>query len=167
MSLPVSYTTASLMQMTLPEIGSISTMTQSLMLHHAGRAEAYINARLSKLYSMPLSSTSPILETLATDLAIYNVLTARISIEAEHPWFARYKGAIDMIEKIADGEIPMINSSGEIIGGRGDQSEFYSNNMNYIPTFYEGAEENQVRDKDKVDDETDRRSLTDYGDKVI
>ena len=160
MSLPVSYTSASLMAMTMTALGSMSTMTHSALLHHAGRAEALINAKIAKRYSLPLASVPGLLEALATDMAIYNVLTSQITIKKEDPWLLKYKGAIDILDDIAKGEIPLVGADYAVIPGRSDIMEAYSNTMNYHPTFWEGPQELQEQDSDKIEDEADIRDIT-------
>ncbi len=70
MSLPVSYTTASLMQLTMTTLASMSTVNNSRLAHYAGHAEAFINAKISRKYTIPFTVKVPMLEVLATDLAI-------------------------------------------------------------------------------------------------
>ena len=166
MSLVVSYTSANLMIQTLPEINSISTLNASLMLHHAGRAEAFINAKIAKRYSIPIQGQVPLLETLATDLAIYNVLTSRIVIKEEHPWFQRYKNSLDVLDQIADGKLSLIDITGAVLAGRSDVMECWSNTKDYNPTFWEGPDTLQIQDSDKIDDEADKRDIQ-YTDNLI
>lgn len=155
----VSYTSVALMQMTLAEIGSISTMNSSTMLHHASMAETLINAKLAKKYTLPFTTHIPILETLATDLAIYNVLTSRITIKAEHPWFQRYKGALKVIDEIVKGDMNLLTSTGVVITERNDVGEIWSNKESYLPTFHEGSQEDQIQDANKIQDGLDERDL--------
>src|SRR3989304_2549607 len=163
MSLVVSYTSANLMIQTLPEINSISTLNASLMLHHAGRAEAFINAKIAKRYSIPILGQVPLLETLATDLAIYNVLCSRIVIKEEHPWFIRYKNSLDILDQIADGKLALVGEDGVIMTGREDIMECWSNTKGAVPTFWEGPDTLQIQDSDKIDDEADKRNITTLG----
>lgn len=163
MSLPVSYTNANEMLKTLAEIGSISTINNSLMLHHAGRAEALINAKIAKRYSIPIAGQIPLLETLATDLAIYNVLCSRIVIKEEHPWFIRYKDSLKILEEIADGKLSLVDATGVIQVGRTDVAECWSSSQNQIPTFWEGPDTLQIQDEDKIEDQATDRELTTLG----
>ena len=137
------------------------------MLHHAGRAEALINAKIAKRYSIPISGQIPLLETLATDLAIYNVLTSRIVIKAEHPWFQRYKNSLDILDQIADGKLALIDSAGNIQTGREDVTELTSSTRGYAPTFWEGPDTLQIQDEDKMEDESDARDITTLGGQLI
>jgi len=160
MSTVVSYTTVSLMQMTLAEVGSISTMTDSVLLLHAGAAEARINAKISKRYALPFTQEIPLLETLSTDMAIYRVLTGRIIINHEHPWFARYRDAVKVLNEIADGSLPLLDSTGSVLEGRSDNSmEVWSNTKGYQPTHWEGDWSHHNTDQDKLDAEANKRNI--------
>jgi len=159
MATVVSYTNASVMQMTLAEIGSISTMDNSLMLHHASMAETLINAKIAKKYTLPFTVQIPLLETLATELAIYNVLTSRITIKAEHPWFQRYKNALKTLDDVADGKLDLITTAGAVVAEGSGRGEIWSSNKSYIPTFHEGNEYDQIQDSDKIDNLEEERGL--------
>lgn len=168
MAVVVSYTTVSLMQMTLAEVGSISTMTDSVLLLHAGAAENYINAKISKRYSLPFTQSVPLLETLATDLAIYRVITGRIVVNKEHPWFSRYKDALGVLDEIAEGSLPLITNSGEELAGRSDSSmQVWSNTKGYTPTHWEGDWSLHKQDPDKLEDEADARDIRTIGGKLL
>lgn len=148
--------------MTLPEIGSNSTITSQHLLTFAGMAESLINAKISRQYALPLSVEVPILQTIATDLAIYNTLTGRL-YSAERlknsTWPERYKQAMDILKEISDGTLQLLDSSGSIVGARTDINEVWSDKMDYIPTFHEGSFADSIQDPDKIDNELDRRDL--------
>lgn len=156
----VSYTTVELIESTLVNIGSITTLRSADVAHHASRAETVINAAIAKRYSLPFSSPIPVLETLATDMAVFNILTGRITINEEHPWFVRYKNAEDLLDKIANGDISLVTSSGEVQTGRSDLAEVWSNTKDYHPTMWEGPWEDQTPDADKLKDQADDRDIT-------
>ena len=170
MSYTVSYTTVTQILQTLSALGSISTLNNSLLLLHAGQAEALINAKIAKRYTLPLTQSVPILETLATDIAIYNVLTTRISLKTEvgqHPWFQRFKMALDTLDDIVNGDVVLVGTQGTIVEDRSDLTEMYSTTMTYKPTTYEGPVELQDKDPDKVKDNLDARDLGSITDRVI
>ena len=159
----VSYTTVSLMFVTLPDLGSVTTLTSLQLATFAGQGEALINAKISPMYSLPLTAEVPILQAVATDIAIYNVLTRRLFTSKQletSPWPDRYKESMGILDKIADGTIPLVDSSGTVLSGRTDQAEVYSTTKNYVPTFWEGPTEDHIQDADKIDDEADRRGIT-------
>lgn len=169
MALPVSYTTVSKMLLTFNGIGSVTALNSDGLAHHAGMAESYINARLSRLYTIPFTSTPPLLETLATDMSIYNVLSSRISMRSEqgdHPWYLRFKDSLKILDDIASGKIALVDSSGSVITGTGNVGEVYSNNMNYAATTTELPESIQRVDPDKVDDLLNERDLGSLGDQL-
>lgn len=151
----VSYTSVDRMLLTLPEIGSMYTVSSAQLLLHAADAEALINAALAKRYSLPISGDVPLLTAIATDLAIYRALTGRITIKAEHPWFVRYKAALDMLEKIVSGDVPLVTTSGTLVGV--SQMVPWSTTMTYNPTHWEGGWTMHAIDSDKLEAEADKR----------
>ena len=170
MSLPVNYTSAELMLNTLSAIGSISTLTNSSLLFYAGAAEALINAKISKKYTLPIVDSIPLLETLATDLAIYNVLSARISLRTDagnHPWFQRFKNAIDILDDIANGSLTLINSAGTVLVAATNTDAMYSTTMDYVPTTGEIPDSLQGPDPNKVQDSLDKRNLHGFKDILL
>lgn len=170
MSLPVSYTNASVILQTLTAIGSISTLNNSSILLHAGQAEAFINAKIAKKYTLPIVGQVPLLETLATDLAIYNILTTRISLKTdagEHPWFQRFKNVLRTLNEIADGSLPLVVSDGSLLSDRTDTQEAYSTTMGYKATTFEGSIEYQEIDSNKVEDNLDSRDFDSLLDRLI
>lgn len=159
----VSYTSISKMLSILPDLGSVTTLTSAQLFEFAGQAESEINAALVKKYSLPLSGEVPILTTLATDIAIYKVLTRRLFTSerlAASPWPDRYKEAVAQLDKIAAGDLMLVDASGTAIGDRTDLAETFSTTQNYVPTMWEGPTPDHVIDPQKIKDEADRRGLT-------
>lgn len=161
LTLPVSYTTVELLLNTLPAIGSVSAITSAHIAHYIGEAQAHIDAKISRYYSLPLSVEVPIIQTIATNLTVYGLMVKRL-LSAQQindsPWPARYKEAQELLDDIGAGKLPLVNASGAILAGRSDVAEVYSTTMNNVPTFYEGDWKDMVQDSDKIDDEDDRRS---------
>lgn len=155
------YTTVSLM-MSMPDIGSNTTITSAHFCAFAEEAESEINARIAKTYALPISGPIPLLQTLATDFAIYKTLSKRL-YSAERmkgtTWPDRYKEIVETLKEIADGKLAMVDSSGAVIGARTDLNEVWSNNMDYPPTFHEGPIGDSVQYSDKIENELDRRDL--------
>ena len=124
----VSYTSIGKMLLVLPDLGSATTLTSAQLFEFAGQAESEMNAALVKKYALPLSGEVPILTTLATDIAIYKVLTRRLFTPerlAASPWPDRYKEAVAQLEKIAVGDLMLVNASGAAVGDRTDLAEVY------------------------------------------
>lgn len=151
---PASYTTVNDIYQTLPQVGSVSNVTSKNIAYQIGRVENSMNARLSKVYSIPFSSVPLQLTTIATDLTIYElskrftILTSMKNIES----LTRYKEADDLLTKIVDGKIPLLDSSFQVIS-KSELSgvDAWSNNQNYTPTFNEQDQEYQELDADKDD----------------
>jgi phage gp36-like protein len=151
------------MQSILPDIGSITTLTSAHIATFAGQGEALINAKIGKSYSLPFTSEIPLLQNLSTDIGLYYLLSRRIygpeRLNAS-PWPDRYKEALTILDDVAEGKIPLVDSSGSIVGARTDLAKIFSTTMNNEPTFFEGGTwADQIIDKDKIQDELDKRDL--------
>lgn len=166
MSDVVSYTSVDQIEATMSLIGSMSTITSANIVKHASAAESEINAKIARRYSIPISGTVPILETLATDMAVYRILTGRAIIKEEHPWFSRYKDANKILDSIMSGTTLLITNSGDVISARSDElsgMQPWSNRKDYHPTHWEGPWTHHVQDEDKIDDESDERDFSTLG----
>lgn len=155
-TLPVSYTSIPLMQTRFPEIGSLTTLSSAALLTFAGDAEAMINAKLARYYTIPFTVLVPQLQTIATDMAVYLLMSRRLFTKEQindSPWVDRYKEVLKELDDMAVGKTVLVDSSGQVLAGRTDIAEAYSSTMTYTPTFGEGPIENQTQDQDKLDAE--------------
>jgi phage gp36-like protein len=150
-----------------PAIKDVSDLSSAHLGIFINDAEAEINARLIKSYTMPLSN-APLITAIATDLSIYRVLSRRIFTQAQlknSVWPDRFKESLDTLKEVADGTIELVDEDGTIIAGRTDQAELWSNTKNYLPTFHEGSIgpgghfADNILDEDKQDDLLDERDL--------
>ena len=157
------YTTVDRMLDAFPRIGEVSAITSAQLCTYAADAEALVNAHVSQAYTVPVSGTPPLLATLATDLAVYRTLALRIFTSErmnESVWPDRYKESSALLEKIAEGKIPLVNTSGSIIAeSGGNKGEIWSSTSGYLPTFAEIDWRDQLVDPDKVNDELADRGL--------
>lgn len=155
-TLPVSYTSASLVQQTFQAVGSMTTITSGIIALNAGDAEAFINAKLAKSYALPLATTPPILQSLATDLTIYYLITRRNLWTAEQvkqsTWPDRYKSIMEMLEQIASGQLPLVDGSGDLLEQNTSNAPIISTTSGYIPTFNEDQPSEWSQDSNKMDD---------------
>ncbi len=159
--LPVTYTSVAYIYQNLPEIGSISNITSSHLAFFAGKAEAEINARINKLYSIPIGVDVPILTALATELTVYYALSQRPLVAPQtksDPWLQKFKEARDMLNLIAKGEVQLLNVNGGDVAQSTDVMQFHSNTMNFDATFHEGDVESWLPDPEKI-----RRELAERG----
>lgn len=161
----VDYTSVDRMKLVLADLGSVTTLTSQQMWTFGIDAQAEMNARLARLYTLPLMTTTvtvPILTALATDLAIYRVLSRRLFTAerlAASPWPDRYKEAQRTLEQIATGEVLLVTTSYTVIDGRTDIAEVWSTTKDYVPTFWEGPPGTSVVDEDKLEDGANARDL--------
>ena len=163
MALPVNYTTITNVLLTRTELGSITTLSSAMIYQEIGKVEATINARLAKLYAVPVTPTPPLLETLATDLTVYKLLADRSLFKTERlkdsPWFELQRQAWALVDQLAEGKITLITSAGAVVKATGTQIEAYSTTMTYDPTFHDGAQgfEEFLDDAQKATDEEAKR----------
>src|SRR6266850_1531279 len=139
-TLPVSYTSVTQMYLVLPDLGSSANVTSAQLANFAGGAEAQINATIVQKYTLPITGDIGILTTLATEIAIYKVLSQRLfSAErlATSPWPDRYRDSLATLDRIAAGELLLVTTSGQIVAGRLDTAEIYYTTKDCVPTFWE------------------------------
>lgn len=74
-----------------------------------GNAGNEINGYVQMQYPLPLSPVPPIVKTLATNMAIYNLFSRRGFDEstADKVIVDRYKNAIRFLEKLASGQVKL------------------------------------------------------------
>lgn len=154
----VSYTSVSRINSAFPSIGSVSNITSAIVAQYAGDVEAEINARISKRYVLPLAVDCPILTAIATREAIFRTLVQRALIQfpavqqGAHPLQLQHKDDQALLEKLANGEMQLVDSSGAVLAADTTQLQVYSTTKGYVPTFHEGALEDMVQDPNKLDD---------------
>lgn len=161
-TLPVSYSSVSHVYTTLPDLGSATSLSSAHVFEFLGKAESVINAKIARMYSLPLPSVPPLLTALSTDIAIYFILSQRMFTAErlnQSPWPDRYREALATLDQVARGDLLLVDSAGALIGGRTDVAEVWSTTKGYEQTFWEGSWSLQVQDPDKLEDEGDRRDL--------
>jgi phage gp36-like protein len=159
----LTYTTVDRVHNMVPMIGSISTLTSAQTVELLEYAEAQLNTRLAKMYSIPVAGTVPMLQSLATDIGVYEVLAKRIFTNErlkDSVWPDRFKEALETADKIAEGEITLVDSAGNIIGADTTIAELKTTTDGYHPTFADGISFKDMRhDTDKVDAQMDERGI--------
>ena len=95
------FGTPELAQLTDPAAGTtINTVTVGRALTDA---DAEIDARLARRYTLPLASVPAVLVRVAADLARYYLWDARATDQVRN----RYKDAISRLDKIAQGDVQL------------------------------------------------------------
>lgn len=162
-TLPVSYTSVSRINSAFPMIHSVSNITSVVVAQYAGDVEAEINALISKRYALPLTVECPILTAIATREAIYRIAIQRALVQfppaqqGQHPMLTQHRDDQKLLDRIATGDIQLVDNAGAVIAGDTSQVEVYSTTKDYLPTFHEGDWGDMVQDEDKLDDiEADR-----------
>lgn len=149
-----NYTNVLELLRTLPMVGSVTTIMSSDMCGFIGDAETFVDAKISTGYTVPVAGSPPILRLLSTDIALYRLLTRRVFTQEQinkSDWPDRYKEALETLDQIAEGEIPLLTSSGAQIDGVTTGSGVpTSNTMNLIPTMNERPVESQQVDPEKL-----------------
>ena len=154
---PASYTTVSLCVLGFPAINSVSTLTSAGIALYIGTVEAEINARIGKRYVLPLAVDCPILTAIATRESIFRVAVQRGLIQFPPAQQGRAPLAVahaedqKMLDRIAEGEVELVNSSGAIIAASTSDLLVASTTKGYKPTFHEGQFTDMVQDQSQID----------------
>lgn len=156
----MSYTTVDRIIEEYPMINSMTTVSSLSILNQISNAEAEINGRIARLYTVPVVD-APQLTAIATDFTMYRILRRVFTQERlkNSDWPASFKDASDLLKDIASGKAHLTTSSGDLVAGRTDVSQVWTNKIDYEPTFDEHGRYDQIVDPDKVEDLEDDRDL--------
>ena len=152
-----SYTTVENVLDLYPRVGSLSTVTSSNIAFYIDQAENEINGHLINGYTLPFSSTPPIISTLSTEYSLVKILQRFFTQEvgSDNVYVTqRLDDVKEYLNKINTGDIGLYTSSLELIPyNPGDT--IFSNTMNFDPTFTMIDETYQVIDSERMDQELD------------
>jgi phage gp36-like protein len=158
------YTTVPNVFSLYPRVGSLSSVNSAAVSFYIDQAEAEVNGYCINNYSMPFSSSPPLLSTICTEYALIKILERFFTQEvgSENKWVSERKDYVfDHLNKINAGDIGLYTSSLELlVYNAGDT--IYSNTMNYNPTFTMLDETLQQIDSDRLQDEWDEVRLEEY-----
>ena len=117
------------------------------------RVDDYIDARLASVYTVPFTTTPPVIRTISMHLAAY-YLVRRQYVQARRTdgdsWQKEFKEfGNEMLDEIIEGKILLIDSSGSSLARRAGRG-ISSSTGAYDPTFNEGAPENWHTDRGKL-----------------
>jgi phage gp36-like protein len=163
LTLPVSYTNVETIYETLPQLKNQATnVTSAEIALQAGQTQAYVNARLARLYDLPFTVDVPVLTEITTDLAIYRLLVKRIFTATnleDSPWPDRYKEAVEFLDSIVSGETPLLTASLSVLAVTTGRNEPWSSTQDYNPIYFEGgAATDFTVDPDRAEDNFADRS---------
>ena len=157
------YTSVDRAYNVVPAIGSVSNLTSAMLCDaFAVPAEAIMNAKLAKLYSVPITPAPPVLSAIADDIFLYRVLTRRVFNQQQlkdSAWPDRFKEALDLLSDILTLQMPLITDVGSVIPITTDFAQVVSNNSNYDQTFTEADPYFWVQDLQKIDDILTERQI--------
>jgi phage gp36-like protein len=151
----LNYTTVEKILVTLPMVGSVTSITSAVLEAFAGQAEALVDAKLAKAFTVPVSGSPPLLEMLSTDIALYRLLTRRMFTQEQinkSDWPDRYKESLDTLDKLVEGELQLLTTSGDLIAPAQASAQAWSNTQTYEPTFNELPMEMQDIDANEMAD---------------
>lgn len=152
-----TYTTVPNVLSLYPRVGSLASVNSASIAFYIDQAENEINGYLANNYTLPFSSSPPLVTTLSTEYSLVKILERFFTQEvgSKNEWVEeRKKYLLDTFNKINNGDIGLVTSSGElIVYNSGDT--IFSNTMNYNPTFTMLDETLQQIDSDRLEDEHD------------
>ena len=152
-----SYTTVNKVYDLYPRVGSMSTINSASISFYIDQAENEVNGYLINNYTLPFSSTPPLIETISTEYSLVKILERFFTQElgSDNSWVKERKDYIkENLRLLNEGTIGIYNSSMELIAYKSGD-EIYSNTMNYIPAFNVLNPTLQQIDGDRLEDEYD------------
>ena len=158
----MAYSSVTAILIVCPGMADTSTVSE-VISRHIVRADAVIDGKLSKRYSVPFSPTPPMLAVLSEDIATYytyktyyrNDNTNRLEDQKEI-----YTEAMVILDEIRDGKIDLVNTAGSVIAENTVDTEtgvLDSTTKDYQPMFDVDSELNWSFDSDLIDDIADKR----------
>ena len=159
-----SYSTVGNIYSLYPRVGSMTTITSASVSFYLDQAENEINGYLINNYTLPFSSTPPVLGTLTTEYGLVKILERFFTQEigSENTWVTERRNYIfDYLGKLNTGEVGLFDSSMQIITWNAGDT-ILSNTMTYNPAFNVLNEVYQQMDGDRLQDEWDEVQQSPY-----
>lgn len=156
----LNYTSVNRMLALVPALSEVRSLNSAQLVMFAEAAESEVDGAIAKSYVVPVPGGPPLLTTVATDLALYRVLSQRVFTQErlkDSVWPGVFKEARAILKEIAEGVRPLVDSSYAIIAGRSTVAAT-SNTKDYLPTFTELDPEQASVDCNKLDDLANERS---------
>lgn len=156
--MPPIYTVVTRINSVYPAITSVSNISSAVVCQFIDNTEAEINGYVGKKYDLPLIGNYPLLTAIADRETIYRIVTQRALIQfppaqqGQHPLQTQHKEDQALLQKIADGVIPLVSSSGQLVEVDSTAMEMFSTTQDYVPTMNEGPTQDLKVDPNKLFD---------------
>jgi len=150
----------------LPNTGTSNgySTTVQVVERHITRADAVINSKIAKRYSVPITPTPPFLAQLSEDITTYFTYRSfyRQDNHNKLDYFEELKeDAFSDLEKIREGELDLIDTSGSLIPEATSSlttSMVDSTDIDHQPFFDVDDVSDWKFDNDLIDDIKDKRN---------
>jgi len=113
-------------------------------------AEAYINAKLAKTFTVPFSDAPELIKDLTIDLTYAKMAVGKLDDRK-----AIKDHVDDTLKELVNGEMALVTSSGDVFEATGDG--VWSEHGDYVSTFDVDDPFNWEVDQDRIDDIEDDR----------
>jgi len=134
-----------------------SIRSDAVVEYFIERGDDFIDSRLGRLYTVPFTSTPPMVHHISTLLGTYGVLRAikMETTEDQQNWINKLKeDAMEMLDGIMNGDSLLLDSSGTEIAPTKERGITISTE-DYQPIFNEGSEVGWEISDQKIIDEQD------------
>lgn len=155
------YTSAGDLRKTFKKIDTSGLIDTDLDFYIT-MSEAEIDGRLAPVYTLPFSSTPPLLRSIAAEYSFLKVMD-RFQTgmkDKSTDWITkRRKNLMNLLQDLVSGDATLVTSGGEIINQRADIGGIQISTGLYVETFGHGNEVNEEVDPDRIEDEQDARDV--------
>ena len=138
--------------------GTDTVVTDAIISGYIDDACDLIDSRLYNLYEVPFTTTPLVVATIAKNLALYDTLKGVYSISTPEmsSWLESYsRKGNELLNKLEDGKIPLIDTSGDKVGNRGSAG-LESTTNEYKPIFNQGDDVGWEISETRIEDEKKR-----------
>ena len=164
----MSYSTSTTITLLLPGLPQTTSAaghstTIAVIEQHIARADNVINGKIALRYNVSSFSTlvPPLLKTISEDITSYYSYRSFFSSDNQNfnEWTDKYKQAMELLEDLREGDMDLVDSSGDIITEVTTSAvdKIESTTQDYQPFFDEDEVTDWNVDSDKLDNIRDDR----------
>ena len=130
---------------------SVDEVATARFSKHIDRAESIVNGAVGRRYSLPFTTVPPVIRTISEDIATYYALRGSFSQDGKvkNPYLVDYQSALDMLEKIMMGTMPLTYTDGSEVPAN-SANLFLSTTKDFRPIFGLDDAVDWRRDPDEV-----------------